>query len=271
MVLHNKVALITGGSAGIGLAAAKKLVALGVKVALVARKQAMLDAAVAQLGAQNAVAFALDVNDRAAMTALPGQVVTRLGQLDILINNAGYNCRGAVQERTPQELLQILETNLLAPVFLTRVALDHLRPGGIIINVASLAGKIPVGHEACYSASKFGLRAFSRALASDLGERGIRVSCINPGPVDTEFFGDIATVPDLVFSQPMSSADQVADAILECIQSVAPPLEVDVPNLSGSLAQLGYLLPSVAAALQPMLARKGAKQKAAYIRKKAGR
>lgn len=271
MVLHNKVALITGGSAGIGLAAAKKLVALGVKVALVARKQAQLDAAVAQLGAQNAVAFALDVNDRAAMTALPGQVVTRLGQLDILINNAGYNCRGAVQERTPQELLQILETNLLAPVFLTRVALDHLRPGGTIINVASLAGKIPVGHEACYSASKFGLRAFSRALASDLGERGIRVSCINPGPVDTEFFGDITTVPDLIFSQPMSSADQVADAILECIQSVAPPLEVDVPNLSGSLAQLGYLLPSVAAALQPMLTRKGAKQKAAYIRKKAGR
>lgn len=262
---------MTGASTGIGLEVARQLVAGGCRVALVARTRQTLERAVAELGAQHAFAFAVDVTDRAAMAALPAQVVQQLGGLDILINNAGYNCRGAVQERTADELVKVLETNLTAPVFLTRHALSVLRPGGIIVNVASLAGKIPVPHEAAYSASKFGLRAFSRALAEDLRSCGIRVSCVCPGPVDTEFFGDLAEVPDFVFSQPMSSAAQVAAVVLRCVHSDPAPLELDIPAVSGVLASAGYLFPSLTSALRPSLEKKGARAKAAYMLRKKHR
>jgi short-subunit dehydrogenase len=112
------------------------------------------------------------------------------------------------------------------------------------------------------------LRAFSRSLAADLMARGIAVSCVNPGPVDTEFFGDIASVPDLVFSQPMSSADEVAEVIMRCLRAEKPPLEVDIPALSGTLAQMGYLFPSLTGFLIPTLEKKGAKAKAAYMASK---
>ncbi len=271
MDLKDKAALVTGGSAGIGLAVARQLVARGCRVALVARTRQSLDRAVAELGGERAIAFAVDVTDRAAVAALPAQVAQQLGGLDILINNAGYNCRGAVQDRKAEELVQILETNLTAPVFLTRVALDQMRPGGVIVNIASIAGKIPVPHEAAYSASKFGLRAFSRALAEDLRPRGIRVSCVCPGPVDTEFFGDLATVPDLVFSQPMSSAEQVAAVIMRCVHADPAPLEPDIPAVSGALAQAGYLFPALASLLRPSLEKKGARAKAEYTRRKSSR
>lgn len=266
--LTGKVALITGASAGIGLSAARKLVACGARVALVARTASKLEAAVRELGEAHAVAFPRDVTDRAAMRALPGEVAARLGSLDILINNAGQNHRGNIAERTADELVSILETNLVAPVFLTRVALDHMRPGGIVVNVASLAGKIPFQDEATYCASKAGLRAFSVGIGYDLASRDIRVTSVNPGPVDTEFFGDIHSVPDLVFSQPMSSADEVADVILRCIRAEETVPEADIPASSGKLATLGYLIPQATRVLRPMLEKKGAAAKARYIAKK---
>ncbi len=246
---------------------ARKLVAAGARVALVARTPDTLARAVAELGAA-AVAFPVDVTDQGAVAALPAKVAAQLGGLDILINNAGFNHRGAVQDCSAAALVKILETNLVAPVFLTRMAIDVLRPGGAIINVASIAGKIPVTHEATYCASKSGLRAFSRALAADLMPRNIAVSCVCPGPVDTEFFGDIANVPDLVFSQPMSSADEVADVIMHCLQAEKPPIEADIPVMSGALAQVGYLFPSLTGLLVPTLEKKGAKAKAAYLASK---
>jgi NAD(P)-dependent dehydrogenase (short-subunit alcohol dehydrogenase family) len=268
MDLNDKVALITGASAGIGLATARKLAAAGCRVALVARTADKLKQAAQELGEGTAVAFPLDVTDRAAVAALPAQVVARFGRLDILINNAGYNCRGAVQERTADELQKILDTNLNAPVHLARAVLPHLQRGAAIVNVASIAGKIPVPHEAAYSASKAGLRAFSRAMDVDLRPLGIRVSCVCPGPVDTEFFGNLADVPDLVFSQPMSSADQVADVILRCLLADPAPLELDIPVSSGLLAHVGYLFPKVADLLRPALEKKGARNKVEYARNK---
>jgi short-subunit dehydrogenase len=183
-----------------------------------------------------------------------------------VVNNAGTNNRGAVEERSAAELVEIIETNLIAPILLTRAALTHLPRGGAIVNVASLAGKVPVPHEATYSASKAGLRAFSRALDAELSERGVHSHVVNPGPVDTGFFGDVSRVPNLVFSQPMSTADQVADAVLEAIQGDA--LEVDVPVLSGRLATLGYLSPKLFTALRPVFEKRGAAAKAKFIASK---
>ena len=259
----DSVALVTGASSGIGLAVARAMVARGARVALVARTKETLDRVAQELGKDRAESFPLDVTDHAGLAALPGRVVARFGRLDVLVNNAGVNHRGEVRERRAEELEAILDTNLLAPVLLTRAALPHLREGGAIVNVASLAGKVPVPHEAAYSASKAGLRAFSRALGVELAGHGVRVSCVNPGPVDTSFFGDVSTVPDLAFSQPMSTAEQVAEGVMRAIETGAA--EVDVPAVSGKLATLGYLSPRLFAALRPVFEKRGAKNKARYV------
>jgi short-subunit dehydrogenase len=263
-----KVALVTGASSGIGLAVAHEVVRRGGRVALVARTESTLVRVAKELGDDRAVAFPVDVRDAAAVRALPGDVVKRFGRLDVLVNNAGANKRGAFLERTPVELDDILGTNLVAPVLLTHATLPHLGRGSFIVNVASLAGKVPVPHEATYSASKAGLRAFSRALDVELAGQGIRVSVVNPGPVDTGFLGDITNVPDLVFSQPMSSAEQVALAVMRAVDNGL--LEIDVPAVSGKLATLGYLSPRFFAVLRPLLAKRGAEKKRAFLaRRKA--
>ena len=263
MQWSDKSAIVTGASSGIGLAVAHELVQRGVHVALVARSADKLQAAARALG-DRAVAFALDVTDRAALLALPAQVDARFGRLDFIVNNAGVNHRGSVRERTSDELAAILETNLTAPILLTQAALPLLRPGGVVVNVASLAGKVPVPHEATYSASKAGLRAFTRALDVELTARGLRACTVCPGPVDTGFFGDdLAKVPDLVFSQPMSTAEDIAAAVVRAIET--GEAEIDVPALSGKLATLGYLSPRMFAWLRPIMEKRGARNKVRFL------
>jgi short-subunit dehydrogenase len=261
--LRGKVAIVTGASSGIGLEVARQLVGAGAQVALVARRQATLDEHVAALGPQ-AAAFALDVTDLKSLAKLPGEVVKRFGGLDIVVNNAGLNHRGPIREYDALALADIITTNLSAPIVLTRAAVEHLRPGGAVVNVASLAGMVPVPHEATYSASKAGLRAFTRAVREEFPT--LHVSTVCPGPVDTSFFGDVNEVPDLVFSQPMSSAAEVADAVLRCIIDGTP--EIALPSLSGTLATVGYLFPSLATSIRPLLEKRGAAAKQRYIRKK---
>lgn len=266
MDLRNKVCLITGASSGIGLALARLLVQHDVKVALTARTASKLDAAVAELGAERAAAFPVDVTDRAAVDRLPQAVVEKFGRLDIVINNAGCNHRGPAKRRTALEMVQVLETNLVAVVYLTRRALDVIPPGGAIINISSLAGKIPYSTQASYCASKAGLRFFSLALREELAPEDIRVLCVNPGPVDTEFFGDVSQAADLTFSQPMSTPEEVASVTLDGLLRNLP--EVDLPMMSGKLATLGYLAPGLKAVLRPFLERIGRKNKAAYLRRR---
>jgi len=264
--LAAKVALVTGASSGIGLAVARRLTAAGASVALIARTPARLTAAAAELGPL-AHAYPVDVTDFTALAALPGRVARDLGGLDILVNNAGVNHRGPLAELTAEQAAEVITTNLTSPIYLTRAALPHLRAGGAVVNVASLAGMVPVHHEAAYSASKAGLRAFTRVIAEELAERGLRVSSVCPGPVDTPFFGDIHSVPDLVFSQPMSSPDDIADAVMRALTTGAP--EIAIPALSGRLATLGYVFPSLMRALRPLLERRGAANKRRYLARKA--
>jgi short-subunit dehydrogenase len=262
--LAGKVALVTGASSGIGLSIVEKLVAAGVRVAMVARRKATLDEHVARLGSDRTAAFAVDVTDFGALEVLPERVVAHFGRLDILVNNAGVNHFGPMLRHSPGELGNVITTNLTAPIFLTRAAIEKLQPGGAIVNLASIAGMVPVSEEAAYSASKAGLRAFTRALREEFPE--LRVSVVNPGPVDTGFFGDVADVPDIVFSPPMSSTDAVADAVLKCI--VGSKWDVAVPWFAGILATAAYVFPGLAAWLLPLLKRKGASSKARYMKLK---
>ena len=265
--MASRVALITGASAGIGLAVARKLALGGDRVALVARTQRALLEAVAQLPPGAAQPFPLDVKDLSALAALPARVVDRFGSLDIVVNNAGVHHRGPTMEIAPLALAEMVAVNLAAPIVLSRAAAQLMPPGGSIVNVASLAGMVPVPGQVTYGATKAGLRAFSRSLREELAPRGIAVSVVSPGPVDTGFFGDEPErVADIVFSQPMSSADQVADAVLECIRSKRA--EIAIPWISGKLCTAGYLSPGLLRALRPMLQKRGAKAKRAYIEAK---
>ncbi len=261
--MSGKVAIVTGASSGIGLSLAKRWVARGGRVALVARTAEKLEALARELGSESATAFPLDVVDLDALAALPGRVADRFGQLDVVVNNAGLNHRGSIERFQPAELVQIITTNLVAPIVLSRAAAPQLARGGSIVQVASIAGMVPVPGEATYSASKAGLRAFARAVAFDLAEREIHVGCVCPGPVDTGFLGDLEEVPDIVLSQPMITADDVAAAVLRCIDERLE--EIALPARSGRLATMAYLVPSFAKRIRPVLEKRGARNKAALI------
>ncbi|MBL9009279.1 MAG: SDR family NAD(P)-dependent oxidoreductase [Myxococcales bacterium] len=274
MQLQHKVALITGGSSGIGFSLAKRMVQGGASVALVARNVDALEAAASRLrgessvqnGTSRVLTIAADVADRTALDRLPQTVVEALGGLDLLVNNAGVNHRGLALGNTPDQLAQIIDVNLAAPVYLSRRALDFLRPGGAIIQISSLAGKVPFIEQATYSASKAGLRFFSIALGEELESRNIHVLCVNPGPVDTGFFGDVKKASDITFSQPMSTPDEIADVTLRAL--ALRQVEVDQPQVSGWLATLGYVSPALKRLLRPILMRRGARNKEEYMRRK---
>ena len=261
-----KVVVITGASAGIGAAAARRFVTEGARVVLAARGVSELDGLARELGGTRAVAVPTDVSDAAAAKALLERATAAFGAINVLVNNAGYNRRGAVEHAPTEDLARIVDVNLRAPIVLTRLAIPYLRRagGGAIVNVASIAGRIPLPEEATYSATKFGLRAFTFALAEELQGSGITVSAVSPGPVETGFIlKELEEVPDVVFSQPMSSADDIARLILECAADGS--LERAHPASSAYLATLGYLVPQLPRLLRPLLERQGRAAKQAYI------
>jgi hypothetical protein len=257
--------VVTGASAGIGAAAARAFASEGAKVALVARGEAPLRRVAAEIEAAGGTALAVpaDVSDHAQCEALLRTATEAFGGVDVLVNNAGANRRGAIENWPADELAAVVAVNLSAPIVLCRLALPHLRRSSApaIVNVASLAGRIPLVHEAVYSATKFGLRAFTIALAEELADTAVRVSIVSPGPVDTGFIGeDLDRVPDLVFSQPMSTAEQIAALILQC--AADGKLERMRPALGGRLATVGYVFPALRRALMPLMERRGRRAKA---------
>ncbi len=267
-----RVVIITGASAGIGAAAARQFAAEGARVVLAARGVAGLDAAVEDVRRTggDAIGVPTDVADIGQLEALVERAVGEYGQLDIVVNNAGANARGNIGEHDVRALATIVDVNLRAPIALSRIALPHLRKSSAaaIVNVASLAGRVPLSDEAVYSATKFGLRAFSIALSEQLERDGVKVVVVSPGPVDTGFIMDeIETVPDLVFSQPMSSADQIAELILA--SAADGRVERMRPVVGGYLATMGYVFPPLRRVLRPVLERRGRKAKQRYRERNA--
>jgi len=262
---EGKTVIVTGASSGIGESCARKFVAEGAQVVLAARGAESLQRLTDELGANSAHPVPTDIADMDSCRRLLEKAKSRFGRIDILVNNAGSNSRGPLQDVPVEDMLQILHVNLRGPLLLTRLVLpDMLAQGsGSIVGVASLAGRIPLEDEATYSATKFGLRAFSFALADELENTNVRVSVVSPGPVDTGFIMDaLDEMPDIVFSQPMSTPDEIADLVL---QSAADGKRERVkPALGARLATLGYLLPGMRRALKPRLEAKGRKEKAKY-------
>jgi len=267
-----KVIVITGASSGIGAASARAFAAEGGHVVLVARSKEPLERIAAEIQAAGGKARAMPANvgDSRAAVALLDRVAKELGGIDVLVNNAGVNYRGAVEERKAEELTEIIAVNLTAPILMSRAVLTHLRKrgGGTIVNVASLAGRVPLPHEATYAASKWGLRGFSFSLAEELAGTGIRVAVVSPGPVDTGFImSNLADVPDVVFSQPMSTAEQIAALVVD--SALDGERERLPSRASGYLTTIAYLFPRLRQSMTPLFERRGRVAKQKYIERVA--
>ncbi len=263
MIFNNKTVIITGGSEGIGAAAARMFAEAGANLMLIARDRRKLDRIAEELREKTRVeVFAMDVSDTEVCVDLFKKAHFEFGQIDVLVNNAGYHARGEVLDVDAIDLGKIIDVNLRAPVMLTRMVLPYLQEagGGAIVNVGSLYGRGPVPGQSTYCATKAGLRIFTRSLSEELRGQNIKVALVAPGPVDTGFIMDNPdVVSDLTFSQPMSSAEDVAQAILDVCGNTV--IEHSMPTSSAILASLNNLFPFLGRALRPMLEKKGRRVK----------
>ncbi|MDX1405678.1 MAG: SDR family NAD(P)-dependent oxidoreductase [Woeseiaceae bacterium] len=262
-----KTVIVTGGSEGVGAATARKFAAAGANLVLVARSKKNLERIAEELRPMTSVVLvSMDVSDLEACTNLFKKTEFEFGGLHVLVNNAGYHQRGPVQNIAVDDLGKMIDVNLRAPIILSRMALPYLQRsgGGAIVNVGSLAGRTPVPGAATYSATKAGLRAFTKALAEELVDTDIKVATVSPGPIDTGFImSNIDNVTDLTFSQPISTADEVADEILKLCHN--DKLERSMPPISGFLTTMTYLFPGFGRAMRPVLESKGRRVKRRLI------
>lgn len=263
MIFKDKTVIITGGSAGVGAATALKFADAGANLMLVARGKKKLEAIAEGLRDKSRVEiYAMDVSDTDACVNLFKKAEFEFGRVDILVNNAGYHVRGALEDVPAAELGKMVDVNLRAPVMLSRLAVPYMREaeGGVIINVGSLAGRTMVPGAATYAATKAGLHSLTYSLAEELHGSGIKVALVSPGPIDTGFImDDIDAVADLTFSQPLCTADEVAQAVLDlCGNEVR---EHCMHLSSRFLTTLTYLVPWLGRQARPYLERKGRRVK----------
>ena len=193
--LSGKIAIVTGGTRGIGRAIAERLLREGARIAICGRKRETVDAAVQELS-ELGTAFgqATDVTKPEQVAAFFQSVDARFGALDILVNNAGAGVFRRVGEMPIDDWRLNIELNLNGPFYCCREALPRFvqRGGGFIVNISSLAGKNAFTGGAGYNAAKAGLNLFTEALMLDHRHENVRVSSIMPGSVDTEFSGNPA-------------------------------------------------------------------------------
>lgn len=177
-----KLAIVTGGGSGIGLAIAEKFVEQGIEVVIAGRNQERLDAAQQKLGTL-CHAMACDVTDLAAIPGFVQGVIDRYGPIDILVNNAGANMKKDFTEVTDEDFQQIILTNLTAVFAMSREVVKNMlqQQAGCIINISSMAAQYGIPKVIAYSASKSAIDGMTRAMAVELSPKGIRVNAIAPG------------------------------------------------------------------------------------------
>jgi len=265
---QSKRAIVTGASEGVGAEVARRFAREGAEVVLAARTKAKLEAVAAEIRQSGGTAHVVpaDLTSVDVCELLVERSVSLMGGVDILVNNAGAHFRGRVDERSAGELATMVDLNARTPIVLSRLVLPLMSGGGAIVNVASIAGKVPLPDAATYSATKFALRAFSIALGQELRDQRITVSLVSPGPiVDTGFLmGAIEDAADVVFAQPMSTAAEVAEMVLDCAHD--GKRERVKPRSSATLATLAYLVPGLRQLLEPAMKAKGRRAKKRYLR-----
>jgi NAD(P)-dependent dehydrogenase (short-subunit alcohol dehydrogenase family) len=188
--LQGKVALVTGASRGIGAAIAKRLAADGADVAITyassSDKARDVVSAIEELG-RRGLAIQADSGDSAAVKAAVDKTAGELGRLDILVNNAAIFIAARFEDTSPQDMDRLWNINVKGPIVAIQAALQHMPKGGRIITVGScVAERVPMPGISLYAMTKAAVAGLTRGLARDLGERGITVNVIAPGPIDTD-------------------------------------------------------------------------------------
>lgn len=242
--MDTKVALVTGASSGIGLAAATRLAQDGFTVYGTSRRGA-------SAGTSAFAMLALDVTDDASIAAAVGEVLRRAGRIDVLVNNAGFGVGLAGDEETSiAQTKAIFETNFFGTVRMTRAVVPHMRRQGAgrIINMGSGLGLFPMPYMAIYSASKHALEGYSESLDHELRTRGIRVVVVEPGVTRTAFdanalepdatldeYRDIRAALNQRYAELLAAGDTpeaVAEVVLKAARAARPKLRYPVGSVA---------------------------------------
>jgi 3-oxoacyl-[acyl-carrier protein] reductase len=188
--LEGKIALITGGSRGIGAAIAKRLAADGANVAITYTKGVEAAASVVkeiERTGRKAIAIQADATDAGAVEAAVEKTVATFGRLDILVNNAGTAIPKTFEETTLDEMGRLIDINVRGTLVATQAALKHMKSGGRIISIGSAVGeRVQVPGLVAYAATKGAIKIFTQGLSREVGSRGITVNNVQPGPIDTD-------------------------------------------------------------------------------------
>jgi NAD(P)-dependent dehydrogenase (short-subunit alcohol dehydrogenase family) len=200
-----KVWFITGSSRGLGRSLTQAVLANGDQVAATARNISQLDDLVNQYPDQ-IFPIALDVTDYEQVYQAVAETVKHFGQIDVLVNNAGFGITGAAEAYTEEQVRSQLETNLYAPIEITRAVLPYMRKqgGGRILQISSIGGRVGNPGLTMYQAAKFGLSGFTEALAKEVGPLGIYVTSVEPGGFRTDWAGD-----SMSYAREMEEYEQV--------------------------------------------------------------
>lgn len=240
--MHN-VWFITGSSRGLGRTLTEAVLAQGGRVAATARQPQHLDDLVAQYGSQ-ILPLALDVTDSAQITVAVAAAVGHFGRLDVVVNNAGFGITGAAEAYTEEQVRSQLETNLYAPIAITRAVLPYLRQqrSGHILQISSIGGRVGNAGVSVYQAAKFGLSGFTEALAKEVAPLGIKVTSVEPGGFRTDWAGAsmtfAPTLPDYAnvnqraefFASgtfvPVGDPAKAAQVLIDLVGHPAPPVHL---------------------------------------------
>ncbi|MCU0238082.1 MAG: SDR family oxidoreductase [Pyrinomonadaceae bacterium] len=222
--LNGKIAVITGGSSGIGLATAQTFIKEGAKVVITGRKQETIDEALALLG-ENAFGVRGDVANLADLDTLFATVKEKFGGIDVLFVNAGVAFFAPLEASSEEFFDQIMNINVKGAYFTVQKALPILHDGASVVLTTSVVNQIGMENASVYSATKAALRSLARTLSAELVGRGIRVNAVSPGPIETPIFSKTgmpqealdefgASVIQQVPMKRMGKADEVANAVL---------------------------------------------------------
>lgn len=203
--LEGKVALVTGGNSGIGLATAKLLFEEGAKVAISGRDQASLTAAAKEIGGDT-LAIRADISNLTDLKSLFAKVVKTLGKIDVLFANAGVAKFASIADTTEALYDEIFDINVKGTYFSVKMSLPYLNDGAAIVLNTTFADRVGLPGSSVYAASKAALRSFVRVAAAELVGRGIRVNAVSPGPIATPIFGKLGMAKEAV--------DELAGVIL---------------------------------------------------------
>ena len=232
----SRVAIVTGGSQGIGLATVGVLAARGMRVVAVARNRGRLDAAVASLDPRirdRASGVTADVSRDQDVAAAVAEVVERFGRIDVLVNSAGVsmNARRRLVETTTEEWNRLINTNLTGTYLMCRAVLPHLRAagGGYIFNVLSTAAFRSTAGVSLYAASKAGARALTEALIEEYRDSGIRVTSVSPGPVNTTIWDHKLQPPSREERAKMLEPSDIAEIVAWLLDR---PSRLHIPNIT---------------------------------------